>query len=203
MPENVKQAYFNRLAVEWDQLPSMEGAEAKVRRYVAQSAVRSPRHVLDVGCGTGILLPAVLESLPGVESVVELDFALEMLHENARKFPDQRVRRVCADAMRLPAASGSFDLVLCFGILPHLEDGRAALQELLRVLRPGGALSVGHLAGSRELNAFHGSLSGPVSGDALPASDALAHALTGGGAVHVQTEEDPGWYFVRAEKPSQ
>ena len=202
MPENVKRAYFNRLAADWDKLPSMEDAAAKVQRYVMQSAVRSGRRVLDVGCGTGILLAAVLERLPGVECVVELDFALEMLQRNARKFPDPRVRRVCADAMRLPAASGSFDLVLCFGILPHLKDGRAALEELLRVLRPGGALSVGHLAGSRELNAFHGSLDGPVSGDVLAASDVLARALTDCGAVRIETEEDPGWYFVRAEKPA-
>jgi ubiquinone/menaquinone biosynthesis C-methylase UbiE len=200
--KNAKRTYFNGLAPNWDNLPSMEDAPAKVRRYVAGSAVRAPRRVLDVGCGTGILLPSVLEQIPGVECVLELDFALEMLQQNARKFPDQRVRRVCADAMRLPAASGSFDLVLCFGILPHLEDGQAALNELLRVLRPGGVLSVGHLAGSRELNAFHGSLNGPVSRDVLPASEMLARALTGSGAVQIHTEEDPGWYFVRAEKPA-
>ena len=200
--KNANRTYFNGLAPNWDSLPSMEGAAEKVRRYVAGSAVRAPRRVLDVGCGTGILLPSVLEQIPGVECVVELDFALEMLQQNSRKFPDQRVRRVCADVMRLPAAAGSFDLVLCFGILPHLEDGQAALTELLRVLRPGGVLSVGHLAGSRELNAFHGSLAGPVSHDVLPASDILARALTDSGAVQIHTEEDPGWYFVRAEKPA-
>ncbi|HSW49261.1 MAG TPA: methyltransferase domain-containing protein, partial [Bryobacteraceae bacterium] len=101
----------------------------------------------------------------------------------------------------LPARSESFDLVLCFGILPHLEDSQEALKELLRVLRPGGALSVGHLAGSRELNAFHGSLNGPVAGDVLPESGALARALAVAGAVQIQTEEDLGWYFVRAERP--
>ena len=64
-----------------------------------------------------------MNSFPGAECVVEVDFAVEMLRENARKFADRRVSRVCADALRLPAASGAFDLVLCFGILPHLGDG--------------------------------------------------------------------------------
>ncbi|MFB3776107.1 MAG: class I SAM-dependent methyltransferase [Bryobacteraceae bacterium] len=202
MPENAKQTWFNRLAAEWDQIPSMEGAAEKVRRFVAQSATRHPRRILDVGCGTGILVPALLEAIPQVECVIELDFALQMLQQNARKFTDGRIGRVCADAMRLPAASGAFDLVVCFGILPHLEDRGAALAELLRVLRPGGALSVGHLAGSRELNAFHGSLDGPVSGDVLLESGELARALAAAGAVGIHTEEDPGWYFVRAQKPA-
>jgi ubiquinone/menaquinone biosynthesis C-methylase UbiE len=201
MPDNDKRVYFNGLAAEWDNLPSMDDAPRKVRRYIRQSVAGAPASVLDAGCGTGILLSALLEELPGAERVVEVDFALDMLRANARKVRDGRVQHLCADALRLPVPAGSFDLVLCFGILPHLEDGRAALAEFLRVLKPGGALSVGHMVGSRELNAFHGSLSGPVSSDVLPQSDELARALGAAGAVRIQAEEDPGWYFVRAEKP--
>ncbi|MCC7175663.1 MAG: class I SAM-dependent methyltransferase [Bryobacterales bacterium] len=202
MPESDKKRYFNGLAADWDNLPRMDGSDEKVRRYVAQSAAGAPSRILDVGCGTGILLAALLERLPEVECVVEVDFAIEMLRQNAYNLSDRRVSRVCADALRLPAASGSFDLVLCFGILPHLSDGAAALAEFLRVLQPGGALTVGHLAGSKELNAFHGSLDGPVSKDVLLPSDELARALGKAGAVRIHAEEDPGWYFVRAEKPA-
>ncbi len=202
MPDNVKRTYFNGLAAEWDNLPSMEDAPGKVRRYVRQSAVGRTRRVLDVGCGTGILLASILDECPGAALVVETDFAIEMLKQNARKQADERVGYLCADVSSLPANPDSFDLVLCFGILPHLPDWKGALAEFLRVLKPGGVLSVGHLAGSRELNAFHGSLSGPVSGDFLPPSEAMARTLAEVGAVHIQAEEDPGWYFVRAEKPA-
>lgn len=202
MSENPKREYFNQLAARWDNLPPREDAPAKVRRFVRRSAARPPRSVLDVGCGTGVLLPAILEIFPEAGCVVEADFALAMLQENARKLRRPGVHRVCADAALLPASGGRFDLVLCFGILPHLEDGRAALAEWLRVLRPGGALAVGHLAGSKELNQFHGSLDAPVSSDVLPDSRSLAAALAEAGAVNVTAEEDSGWYFVRAEKPA-
>jgi ubiquinone/menaquinone biosynthesis C-methylase UbiE len=202
MSENAKRDYFNGLAPRWDGIPRKEDATAKLRRFVRQSADRAPSAVLDVGCGTGVLLADILDAFPQVDCVVEADFALAMLQENGRKNRDQRVHRVCSDAMRLPVPSGTFDLVLCFGILPHLEDGRAALAELLRVVKPGGSLAVGHLAGSSELNAFHGSLDGPVSRDVLPDSESLARELAGAGAVRVSAEEDPGWYFVRAEKPA-
>jgi ubiquinone/menaquinone biosynthesis C-methylase UbiE len=203
MQENDRQAYFNRLAADWDSFPKMGGSDEKVLRYVKQSTSGAPRRILDLGCGTGILLDALLDSASGLECVIELDFALDMLRANAKKFADKRVRRVCADALRLPVASSSFDLVLCFGILPHLEDQEEALAELLRVVRPGGAVTVGHLVGSRELNAFHGSLSGPVAGDLLAASAALAEKLSEAGAVHIQAEENADWYFLYAEKPER
>jgi len=202
MSENPKREYFNQLAPRWDAIPPREEAPAKVRRFVRQSAAGPPQLVLDVGCGTGVLLPAILETFPQATCVIEADFALAMLQENARKVRQPVVHRVCADAAMLPVADGRFDLVLCFGILPHLADGRAALAEWLRVLKPGGAVAVGHLAGSKELNEFHGSLDAPVSSDVLPDSRSLARALVEAGAVNITAEEDAGWYFVRAEKPA-
>ena len=200
MPASAKQTYFNGLAGVWDNLPSPEDGPAGVRRFVQRSSVSEPRLILDAGCGTGVLLAALLERYPNVGHVLEVDFAVDMLRENARKLPDPRASRVCADAMRLPVGAGRLDLVLCFGLLPHLEDIDAALAEFLRVLKPGGSLAVGHLMGSRELNAFHGSLEGPVSKDTLLPARELAERLVRLGAVAVSAEEDPAWFCVRAEK---
>ena len=200
MPASAKQTYFNDLAARWDDLPSPEGDPAGVRRFVERSSVSAPELILDAGCGTGILLPALLERYPRAGHILEIDFAQDMLRENARKLPDPRVNRVCADALRLPVREGSLDLVLCFGLLPHLEDTDAALAEFLRVLKPGGSLAIGHLMGSVELNAFHGSLEGPVAEDTLLPARKLAERLLRLGAVAVSAEEATAWYSVRAKK---
>jgi SAM-dependent methyltransferase len=194
---NSKRVYFNELAARWDQIPAMEDAPRKIRRFVERACVAGARRILDVGCGTGVLLAGIGDTA----WVVEVDFAERMLQENARKFATARVERGCADAARLPFAAGCFDLVLCFGVLPHIEDLEGALAGLLVLLRPGGALSVGHLLGSRELNAFHGSLDGPIVHDRLPSAAALAETLERLGAAVSHAEEDSNWYFVRAEWP--
>jgi ubiquinone/menaquinone biosynthesis C-methylase UbiE len=199
MPASAKQTYFNGLAAAWDTLPGPEDGPAKVRRFVEQAGVPAPGWILDAGCGTGILLPALVRRYPQT-GILEADFAEDMLKENARKLPHSRVSRVCADARRLPVRPESLDLVLCFGLLPHLEDIDAALGEFLCVLRPGGSLAIGHFMGSRELNAFHGSLEGPISKDHLPPARELAGRLSRLGAVFVQAEEEPAWYFVRAQR---
>jgi ubiquinone/menaquinone biosynthesis C-methylase UbiE len=195
----VKRNYFNELAVRWDSLPSLPGAQESVAEFCRRTCPRNGGRLLDVGCGTGLLAPHLLNS-DWIGSIVELDFALEMLRESKRKLKDVRLRHVCADARVLPFCGVDFDAVLCFGVLPHLGSAATALEELWRVVRPGGCLAIGHLMGSQELNAFHGSLGEPVSGDMLLPSDSLAEILRSLGAAAVIAEETPEWYFVRAEK---
>jgi len=193
-----KQRYFNQLAAGWDALPAVEGAPEKVRAFVRRAA-GDARSVLDVGCGTGLLLPALLETYPDAV-ITELDLAEEMLRANVAKLALSRVRHVCADGARLPFADAAFDLVLCFGVLPHFEDLYGALGELVRVLRTAGVLAIGHLMGSIELNAFHRSLDSPVAGDKLPAAATLAGLLADLRLAVTAAEEAPDWYFVRGEK---
>jgi ubiquinone/menaquinone biosynthesis C-methylase UbiE len=200
MPDNAKRTYFSGLAERWDSLPAPPGAAGKVRRFLEKSLSGTARWVLDAGCGTGILLPDLLAMCPPETSIVEMDFAETMLFENVLKSADPRVSRICGDARHVPFAAGCLDLVLCFGVVPHLEDVPSALGELWRLLRAGGTFTVGHIMASRELNAFHRSLEGPVSGDELPPATVLAEMLAQLGARKTQAEEEPGWYFVRAEK---
>jgi ubiquinone/menaquinone biosynthesis C-methylase UbiE len=195
-----KRRHFNELAPRWDQLPGPSDAPPKVAEFVARAGQTSAKRILDVGCGTGILVPYLLRACPQATCVVELDFADEMLRENARKVADRRVSRLCADVQALPFPDGCFDLVLCFAVLPHLVDLEAALKELSRVLRPSGAFAVGHLMGSAELNAFHRSMGEPIAHDVLPPVESLAQRLRQLGATVASAEERPDWYFVHVVK---
>jgi 2-polyprenyl-3-methyl-5-hydroxy-6-metoxy-1,4-benzoquinol methylase len=197
MSNHAIRQHFNQLASQWDSLPGAEDTAARVERFVRAAAAPSDRLVLDVGCGTGILLNSLLDS---DRRVVELDSAEQMLRENRRKWTDPRLRWVCGEALSLPLAAARFDAVLCFGVLPHLGAPEAALGHLLAHLRPGGALAIGHLMDSETLNAFHASLEGPVNRDHLVPARDLAVIIERLGARVLAAEEAPGWYFVRAER---
>jgi ubiquinone/menaquinone biosynthesis C-methylase UbiE len=197
---SAKRTYFDELAERWDSLPIPPGTEGKVAAFCAEACPAAASRVLDAGCGTGLLAPHLLSRRDAAASVVELDFALEMLREDRRKHPDARLLHICADARQLPFAEACFDAVLCFGVLPHLGAPEAALAELWRTVRPDGTLSVGHLMGSSELNALHQSLGEPVAGDTLPPAAALARILGELGAVAVRADDVPERYFVRADK---
>jgi SAM-dependent methyltransferase len=108
---------------------------------VADAAALGPgQRVLDVACGTGVLACAAAERVGAAGSVVGLDANPEMLAVARRKRPDLEWRDGRAEVLPFPDAS--FDaLVSQFGLM-FFEDCRAALREMVRVLRPGGRLAV-------------------------------------------------------------
>lgn len=204
MSTDAKRDYFNDLAARWDAIGGQEETLLKARRFVFQVSnigARAPvRQILDVGCGTGILLPYILEAFPTVQRLLELDLAEAMLRENGRKIREARVGRVCADVAALPLGEPRWDRVLCFGVLPHVKDIPATLRELWRVLGPGGVLSVGHPMSSQDLNRFHEALGEPIAGDVLPTAPALARILEDVGGRILSAEENFDGYFVSAQK---
>jgi SAM-dependent methyltransferase len=200
MKTDPRRPYFNSLATEWDCIPSAPNFTGRIWTFLKRSHRAGARRVLDVGCGTGILVPELLNLYGSATCLVELDLAEDMLRVNSAKFPGASIGRVCADAQAMPFSDACFDLAVCFSALPHMPEKSSAMRQILRVLHPGGVICVGHLMGSRELNAFHGSLEGPVEVDFLPPAAVLAQMLKDLGAVAIEAEENSDWYFVRAEK---
>jgi ubiquinone/menaquinone biosynthesis C-methylase UbiE len=95
----------------------------------------------DAGCGTGFLS---LELAARGHRVSGVDFAPAMLAEARRKAAAQglTIRFEEGDAEQLPFAPGSFDLAISRHVLWTLPHPEAAIDEWLRVLRPGGRLAI-------------------------------------------------------------
>lgn len=91
-----------------------------------------PGRVLDVGCGTGLMLERFGRWKP-----IGLDFSGAAL-----KYCRQRglPRILRADVTRLPVESGSIDLILALDLMEHVERHDLMIREFHRVLRPGGCL---------------------------------------------------------------
>jgi ubiquinone/menaquinone biosynthesis C-methylase UbiE len=104
-------------------------------------AGRSVLDLLDTGCGTGFLS---LELASRGHQVTGVDFAPEMLTQARRKAAERHaaIRFEEADAEQLPFPPGSFDLIVSRHVLWTLPHPEAAIDEWIRVLRPGGRLAV-------------------------------------------------------------
>ncbi|HEY4469725.1 MAG TPA: class I SAM-dependent methyltransferase [Stellaceae bacterium] len=102
---------------------------------------RAPLDALDVGCGTGFLS---LELAGRGHRVTGIDFAPQMLAEAQRKAAAQglAVRFEEGDAEALRFSDASFDLVITRHVLWTLPHPEAAIDEWIRVLRPGGRLAI-------------------------------------------------------------
>lgn len=115
------------------------GIDCLWRRATAQRvAALSPQRVLDLATGSGDLALAIQTRIPSAV-VLGADFSVPMMRQaQARNF----ARLIAADGLALPFANEAFDVVtVAFG-LRNMAAWPQALQEMSRVLRPGGTLFV-------------------------------------------------------------
>ncbi len=114
------------------------GQDRLWRRAVVKAVDAKPgERILDIAAGTGTSSePWANEEI----EVVPADFSLGMLRVGRRRRPDMAF--TAADAMSLPFADASFDVVtMSFG-MRNVADAETALREFLRVTKPGGRLLV-------------------------------------------------------------
>ena len=137
-PEAVR-GMFTSLALRYDVLNSLlsQGQDRRWRRRAAQlTRARPGDRVLDVCTGTGALAQLLRRRVGVSGEVVGIDLTEAMLEVARTRVPE--VRFVVGDACALPFADESFDAAtMAFG-LRNIDDRQSALDELARVLRPGG-----------------------------------------------------------------
>ncbi len=133
------QGMFDRIAPVYDVMNRVmtAGLDRRWRRLAVREVVWPGDRVLDACCGTGDL---AIEAERRGGRVVGLDFSEPMLARARRK--SGTIEWVRGDALALPFDDGAFDAATVgFGVR-NLQDLEGGLNELARVLRPGGKLAV-------------------------------------------------------------
>jgi 2-polyprenyl-3-methyl-5-hydroxy-6-metoxy-1,4-benzoquinol methylase len=120
-----------------DQMRGQLVAAEHTARYRWATSFCDGRRVLDAGCGAGY--GAELLNQAGAASVVGVDIS-EAALSLARSTVTDGVTLELGDVTALSHADDSFDLVVCFEVIEHVEDPERVLDELSRVLRPDGLL---------------------------------------------------------------
>ncbi|MCH7588451.1 MAG: class I SAM-dependent methyltransferase [Chloroflexi bacterium] len=126
--------------------PSYVWREGQKRRFDLINHFAGSRivgSVLDLGCGVGVYLQRFAQRSDSA-------FGLEYDFQRARVAQEQGLSITCADGVKLPYPTNHFDLVLSHEVLEHVANDRAALEEIVRVLRlpypaqqiPGGRLII-------------------------------------------------------------
>ena len=125
-------AHFNQTAHHYaPEIPAQDG-RAQTVLYTAGK----PRRVLDAGCGKGRYAALIKQQHPDAD-VHAVDVSAEML----RHVP-AGIQTQIASIQALPYSDAHFDFVFCVEALEHAPNPTAAIQEMTRVLAPGGRLLI-------------------------------------------------------------
>ena len=121
--------------------------QARLRRdFLSLAGVRAGLHVLDVGCGTGVVTRDVATRVGARGTAIGVDPSRALLAVARRRTRAEgsgarpMFRR--GDGLALPFAPASFDVTLAVTVLLHVPGGDRVLGEMVRVTRPGGRVAV-------------------------------------------------------------
>lgn len=137
---NPSHLYFEKNADQWDKLRSGYFSEA-VRESAIHKAYLHPEMVVaDIGAGTGFMAQGLAPLVKLVHLVDGSEKMLEVARHNLEGMDNVIYHE--ADGLRLPIEDGELDVAFANMYLHHSPDPLAAIQEMTRVLKPGGRLVI-------------------------------------------------------------
>lgn len=155
--------------------------------------------VLDVGCGTGILVPFILTYIKETGILYELDYSERMLQVNKKMHKDDNIIFILADAEDTPLADESCDLIVCFSCFPHFYDKVKAVKRLAGILKYDGFFIVSHFDSSDGINRHHSTCKA-VMHDHLPDKEEMFNLFDESGIEILNFIDEPGFYFIMGKK---
>jgi len=110
-----------------------------ISRYAFASRLARNKRVLDIACGMGYGSAALAKV---AASVVGLDLSQEAVTAARESYRESNLHFLAAPAQQIPFADHTFDLIVAFEVIEHLNDWSVLLLEARRLLSPGGQFIV-------------------------------------------------------------
>ena len=164
-------AFFDKLAPSWD--AEMIRNEEIITRILDGACVSAGDSVLDVACGTGVLIPDYLSR--GASHVTGIDISPAMAEIAKEKFSsDDRVEILCGDAGALETTK-RFDRIMIYNALPHFVSPKELFRHLVTLLKVQGTLTIAHGFGRKKLDDHHKNTASDVSVPLPPTEELISY----------------------------
>lgn len=208
-PEEIywrRKEFFNNHAVNWQDMWYKNHATGRYDKHARDFErlfsiiqLNAGDHVLDVGCGTGVLVPFILELITEKGMLYELDYADRMIEVNKELNKADNIRFIIADAEAAPLDDASCDVIVCFACFPHLHDREKAMMTFSRILKSRGRIAVCHFISSEGIKKHH-EAHHAVMHDCLPDKDTMYSLFHMAGLDILLFTDEPDFYCVLAQK---
>jgi len=141
--------FFNGCAATWDD--EMIRNDARINKILDCAGVVSGVAVLDVACGTGVLIPDYLARKVG--KITGVDISFKMIEIAKGKYNQNNIDFICGDIEELDLSG--FDVCVVYNAFPHFEDPMRLIENLANKLKSGGRLTIAHGMSRNEINSRH------------------------------------------------
>jgi len=191
--------FFNERAEKWDK-NTIHNRE-KVQYIANLLEIKSSDKILDIGAGTGIMIPFYEQFLANGK-VVAVDYSDKMVEVARCKFPEKKhplISFMVSDVYELDFDS-EFDLAVCYSCFPHFVDQPLAIKTLCNALKKGGRLVVAHSDSAKKINGVHMEGGVEIQNDFLPSMESLKQMMQENGLTVTFERDDESYFICIAKK---
>ncbi len=197
---NPKQkTFFNEKAHIWDEITIHD--QKKVQYITDLLRISGSDKILDVGTGTGIMIPFYEKHL--IEGcVVAIDYSEDMIKVARSKYPQKvhsQISFLVSDVYELKY-DAEFDLVVCYSCFPHFVNKPSAVEILSKALKRGGQLAVAHSNSVDKINGVHINGGVEIKNDFLPSMEQLKQLMKVHGLKVIFERDDEDYFICIAKK---
>ena len=187
--------FFDNLASSWDDNEVLSTPE-RVRYVLGFMDLKPGQKVLDLGTGTGVLLPYIAEAVGNEGEITAVDYSEGMLSRAKEKFSGLKPAPTFMNLdFENENIDGEFDRVILYCVYPHLHTPADTLRWLSRVnLKPGGSIFIAFPTGPEFINNIHRERHS--ESDILPEAKILAATLRKAGLNAEVVNADDKSYII-------
>lgn len=193
--------FFDTIAPKWDSM-EIRSTPSRINHILDRIPLHANAKVLDLGTGTGVLVPYLWERIAPYGTVTAVDLSDGMLKcakEKYGELPD--VDFIKADFENDPL-DGRFDVVMMYCVYPHLSAPFETIQNLIdNNLREHGVIVIAFPSDESFINHVHGHKK--VTSDRLPSALTLAERLRSAGLNATAIEASSDAYIVTVGRPTR
>ena len=199
-----KAGFFDaQVAAGWAAEEYGETERPKLERLLQQSELQPGHWVLEPGCGTGRLSEVLAQVVGPSGHLAAMDISQGMVEACRKRVAGLSWVRVEQMAVEdFQPGEDSFDRVVCHQVFPHFDDQPAALAHLVKLLKPGGVLTVVHFMPSAVINDTHRKAGTVVEKDMLPPPEEMRRLIAQAGLSLETLEDDDLGYLLKARLES-
>jgi len=191
--------FFDSFADTWD---SYRNTNVKIlERLLELAKIPAGATVLDVGSGTGVLLPYLHAAVGAEGKITAVDFSEKMLAKAQEKFANLgNVSFIVGDVLEMNLPTESIDVIICLNFFPHLHTRKKEfISKMKSFLKNGGSLIIMHDISRDKVNSIHRD-SAVVTEHRLPEAKVVAEMFQACGYQNITAYEDDTLYFVKGFK---
>ena len=191
--------FFNTCAENWDSIRNTNPQTLK--RLMELADIPTNATVLDVGSGTGVLLPYLHARVGAQGKITAVDFSEKMLAKAQEKFAALSNIKFCVgDVLDMELPTETYDVVICLNFFPHLHTRKEEfIRKIKGSLKIGGSLIIMHDISRETVNNIHRE-SNVVAEHRLPEAKLVGEMFQACGYQNINAYEDDTMYFVKGYK---